>query len=242
MKPVAIFQHDKTQRPGYLLKFLEDRGIPTCIFAPMEGDAVPHRSESFSGLIFLGSNGSVNDPLAWIDRERQLLRDAVLRDVPVLGHCFGGQLLATALGGRVTRNATPCIGWAKLQVTPDWRRWFDGAAEVTAFNWHYETFSIPPGAQRTLFGTHCLNKGFAMGRHLALQCHLEVTEDIVREWCAAGAAELQDHPGVAVQQESQMLFGLHQRVAALHKVAHSVYVHWMAGIPQPQVAHYHGGW
>jgi GMP synthase (glutamine-hydrolysing) len=242
MKPVAIFQHDKTQRPGYLLKFLGERGIPTRLFAPMEGDAVPHRAESFCGLVFLGSNCSVNDPLPWIERERQLVRDAVLRDIPVLGHCFGGQLLATALGGVVSRNAAPCIGWAKLQVTPDSRRWFGGAADVTAFNWHYETFSIPPGAQRTLFGTHCLNKGFAMGKHLAFQCHLEVTEEIVREWCADGAAELLAHPGAAVQQAPQMLFGLPQRVAALHKVAHHVYVHWMAGIPQPKIAHYHGGW
>lgn len=119
----------------------------------------------------LGSNCSVNDPLPWIERERQLVRDALLRDIPVLGHCFGGQLLAIALGGVVSRNAAPCIGWAKLQVTPDSRRWFGGAADVTAFNWHYETFSIPPGAQRTLFGTHCLNKGFAMGKHLAFYSH-----------------------------------------------------------------------
>lgn len=93
MKPVAIFQHDKTQRPGYLLKFPEDRGIPTRIFAPMEGDAVPRRSEAFSGLVFLGRNGSVNDPLLWIDRERQLTRDAMLHCIPVPGYCFGGQLL-----------------------------------------------------------------------------------------------------------------------------------------------------
>jgi len=78
-------------------------------------------------------------------------------------------------------------------------------------------------------------------RHLAFRCHLEVTEDIVREWCRSGAAALHGHPGVAVQQAAQMLFALPQRVAALHKVAHAVYVQWMAGIPQPQVAHHHGG-
>lgn len=64
----------------------------------------------------------------------------------------------------------------------------------------------------------------------------------MREWCADGAHELIAHPGAAVQQAPQMLFGLPQRVAALHKLAHHVYVHWMAGIPQPQIAHYHGGW
>ncbi|MBC8056037.1 MAG: type 1 glutamine amidotransferase [Rhizobiales bacterium] len=242
MKPVAIFQHDKIQRPGYLLSFLQQRGIPTRIIAPMEGDPIPHSAESFSGLIFLGSNGSVNDPLPWIARERLLMQDAVSRDVPILGHCFGGQLLSTALGGRVTRNATPCIGWSKLRVTPDSRHWFGGATEVNAFNWHYETFSIPPGAKRTLFGTHCLNKGFSMGKHLAFQCHLEVTEEIVRDWCAEGHLELETNPGAAVQAESQILFGLPQRVASLHKVAHSVYVQWMAGLPRPQTAHYCGGW
>jgi GMP synthase (glutamine-hydrolysing) len=242
MKPVAIFQHDKTQRPGYLLDFLQQRGIATRLFSPMEGDSVPHRAEAFSGLAFLGSNCSVNDPLPWIAREKALMQDALVHDVPILGHCFGGQLLASTLGAQVTRNATPCIGWAKLRVTPNSRRWFDGASEVTAFNWHYETFAIPRGAQRTLFGMHCLNKGFEIGRHLAFQCHLEVTEEIVREWCAEGGTELITHPCDAVQQEGQILLGLTEKLAALHKVAHSVYVHWLAGLPRPQTAHYHGGW
>jgi len=241
MKPVAIFQHDRTQRPGYLLNFLEQRGIPSQLFFPAEGDRLPQGAADFSGLIFLGSNASVNDPLPWVERELGLMYDAIALDRPILGYCFGGQLLARALGAEVTRNATPCIGWETLRVTPGARHWFGGASEVPAFNWHYETFGIPRGAQRTLFGTRCLNKGFAFGKHLGFQCHLEVTEEIVREWCASGQAEL-EAAGGGVQTQKQILADLPEKLARLHKTAHTVYVMWISGLPWPKIAHSHGGW
>jgi GMP synthase-like glutamine amidotransferase len=66
----------------------------------------------------LGSNHCANEPLPWIDAERCLLQDALAHDVPVLGHCFGAQMLARAMGGRVWRNPCPNIGWSQAWVTP----------------------------------------------------------------------------------------------------------------------------
>jgi len=241
MKPVALLQHDATQRPGVLLEFLSREGIPSVTLHPQDGGFVPRTARDFSGVVLLGSQCSANDALPWIDTEMALVRDAMAHDIPVLGHCFGAQLMARALGARVSRNAWTNIGWSRLHVTPHARHLFD-CADVVAFNWHYETFSIPPGAQRTLFGEHCLNKGFAIGRHLAFQCHFEVTEEIVREWCAQADDELAQAAGPAVQSRQQILARLRDNLPSLHRVARQVYARWATGLARPVAASLHGGW
>ncbi|MET0517623.1 MAG: type 1 glutamine amidotransferase [Burkholderiaceae bacterium] len=230
MRPVAILQHEASQGPGYLLEVLKQQDIRFEIFHPAEGQALPRRVDDYSGLVVLGSNHSVNETLPWIEAELALLRAALAADVPVLGHCFGGQLLARALGARVHRNAWPNIGWSRLWVTPAARSLFGGASQALLFNWHYDTFEIPRGARRLLFGRHCLNKGFALGRNLGFQSHLEVTEESVRAWCRESRQELGRVSGPAVQSEAQMLAGLRERTAELHALAGGVYRQWMASL------------
>ena len=230
MKPIAIFQHDPLQRPGYLLEFLDELAISARVIRPCEGDEVPRSSRFFSGLVILGSDASANEPAAWIDRELRLLGDAAACDIPILGHCFGAQLMARALGATVQKNAFANIGWSNLRLTPAGRSIFGEVSHVHAFNWHYESFAIPQGATRTLFGEHCLNKGFVIGKHLAFQGHFEVTEEIVRGWCKAHSAELAKAHGPAVQHPTEILACLAERVAALHVAARAAYAAWLAPI------------
>ncbi len=242
MRPVAILQHEASQGPGYLLDFLQQQDIPFQIFHPAQGEDLPVRASDHSGLVVLGSNHSVNEDLPWIGQEIALLQAALSRDVPVLGHCFGGQLLARAMGAQVHRNAWPNIGWARLAVMPAARAMFGGATHASLFNWHYDTFEIPRGAARTLFGMHCLNKGFVHGKHLGFQSHLEVTEASVRAWCEESRQELTLAHGPAVQTEAQMLQGLRERTAELHQVARGVYRQWATGLSRPTLVQLHGGW
>ena len=230
MKPIAILQHDPLQRPGYLLQYLDELAIPARVLLPCDGDDVPRSSRFFSGIVTLGSDASANGGSPWIERELRLIGDAIACDVPVLGHCFGGQLMARALGATVHRNAFANIGWANLRITPAGRCIFGDVPQVHAFNWHYDGFTIPAGATRTLFGEHCLNKGFVLGKHLAFQGHFEVTEEIVRSWCAAHREELALARGPAVQHEAEILSGLPERVAAVHVAARSAYATWLAPI------------
>lgn len=232
MRPVLILQHDSTQRPGHLLRHLTQAGLDTCIVMPDHGDAVPRQASDYSGIVLLGSNRSVNEPLGWITDELDLVRRALDAGVPMLGHCFGGQMLARALGARVARAGFANIGWSRLHVTPAGRPLLQ-AREVMAFNWHYETFQIPARAQRLLYGTHCLNKGFAIGPHLAFQCHFEVDESIIRDWCRQSAEELARARGPAAQSPSVILQDLPHRVAALHRVAQRVYSEWTSRLPDP---------
>lgn len=233
MNPIAIFRHAPTEGPGFLAEFLDARGIPWQLIRIDAGDALPDAPQQFSGLVFMGGPMSVNDDLPWIPPVLALIRGAVAADIPVLGHCLGGQLMSKALGGVVTRNPVKEIGWGELVVqdAPEARRWFGDLRCFPGFHWHGETFSIPAGANRILSSAHCPHQAFSLGKHLGFQCHIEMTEAMVREWCAIGTDEVEAaaaSPGV--QETAEILEDLPARVAVLNQIAAAVYARWLAGL------------
>jgi len=176
---------------------------------------------------------SVNDDLPWIPKTLGLIQEAVARGVPVLGHCLGGQLLSRAVGGVVSRAPIKEIGWGEVQVAdnPVAHGWFGPQRNAfVAFHWHGETFSLPRDATPILSSPWCQNQGFALGPHLGLQCHIEMTEELVRTWCQAGAREIERDPSPAVQPVARILEHLESCVAALQAVADTVYARWVAGL------------
>lgn len=194
---------------------------------------MPKDVRRFSGLAFMGGPMSVNDDLPWIGPALELVREAVRKDVPALGHCLGGQLMSKALGGEVTRTRVKEIGWGEVDVADNAvaREWFGALEAFESFHWHGETFSIPPGGTRVLENAHCANQAFALGKHLGMQCHVEMTEPMIRSWCRGGAAEIEaakDSPGV--QSPARIEKNLAARVAALHAVADRVYERWSEGL------------
>jgi GMP synthase-like glutamine amidotransferase len=181
----------------------------------------------------MGGPMSVNDPLPWIAEVCHLIRDAVARDVPVLGHCLGGQLMSKALGGVVTANPATEIGWGDVTIESNdsAQQWF-GAVKQTfrSFHWHSETFSIPPGATRTMASAHCANQGFALGKHFAMQCHVEMTEPLIASWCESGAREIERKKGPAVQSVIEIQSETPRQIDALHRVAEAIYTRWIGGL------------
>jgi hypothetical protein len=141
--------------------------------------------------------------------------------------------LARAMGAQVSRNLCANIGWSPVWVTPPAQQHMGLARQVTIFNWHYDTFEIPVGAVRTMYGSHCLNKGFIRGKQWGFQGHLEVTEESVRNWCAAGRDELLCAHGPAVQSREQILDQLPERIAALRLVADQTYAAWTRQLDRP---------
>jgi GMP synthase-like glutamine amidotransferase len=232
MRPIAIFRHLAIEGPGHLADFLDARGLPWKLIAVDAGAVVPDDVDAYSGLVFMGGPMSVNDELPWIPRSLALIRAAVAQGVPVLGHCLGGQLMAKALGGVVTRNPVKEIGWGPVRVADDpvARLWFGDTDEFDAFHWHGETFSIPEGATRLLSSPHCANQAFALGKHLALQCHVEMTEVMIRTWGGHGAAEIAASGGPAVQSAALMASEASSRLPAMMAVADRLYGHWVEGL------------
>src|SRR3954469_15847498 len=192
MKPVAIFRASSTEGPGYFATSRARRSIDWRLVKLDAGDAVPRDARRFSGLVFMGGPMSVNDELPWIRPALDLVRDAVRKDVPVLGHCLGGQLMARALGGAVRANGVKEIGWGEVRVADNEvaREWLGGLQAFETFQWHGETLSIPPGATRGMNNAHCKNQAFALGRHFRIQGKVGSTLDVINAWSEAGGDEI----------------------------------------------------
>lgn len=234
MKPVAIFRHFHSEGPGYFATFLDRHSIPWQLIRIDQDEPVPSAAEAFSGLVFMGGPMSVNDPLPWVEQSCALIHAAVGAGLPVLGHCLGGQLIARALGAVVTRNPTKEIGWGPVRVMDGGaaQAWFGDLRSFETFHWHGETFAIPAGAARLLESDHCANQAFALGKTFAMQCHVEMTAEMIRQWCRDGAAEIAASGGPAVQSPEAMAADIDRRVAALNAVADRIYANWIAGLPQ----------
>ncbi|HWI37435.1 MAG TPA: type 1 glutamine amidotransferase [Burkholderiales bacterium] len=233
MKPVAIFRMSSTEGPGYFATYLERRSIPWKLVSVDGGDALPRDARKFSGLVFMGGPMSVNDELPWIIPALELIRDAVRKDVPLLGHCLGGQLISKALGGAVRANPVKEIGWGEVRVSDNEvaRDWFGGLQAFESFQWHGETFSIPPGATRVMQNAHCLNQGYALGKHFGMQCHVEMTEELINSWLSSGADEMKAScASPAVQDVDEIQRDVRDRLSRLNDVANRIYDRWTEGL------------
>jgi len=229
MRPLTIFRHIACEGPAYLAEVLERHAIPWRLVRVDAGEAVPDTLDDCSGLVFMGGPMSVNDPLPWIAQELALIRTAQAAEIPVLGHCLGGQLICKALGGTISANPVKEIGWHAVRkcnsAAAD--RWLAGLPdEAILFHWHGETFSIPDGAECLLESEHCPHQAFAIGNTLALQCHVEMQPPMVSEWAALYAHEIQE-TSATVQSAEQMAMDLPARIAEAQRVADVMYQQWL---------------
>jgi GMP synthase-like glutamine amidotransferase len=235
VKPVLVFRYVRTEGPGHFATFLAEHGIAWKLVALDEGDPVPESSRHFAGLGFMGGPMSANDELAWTQPVLALMRDAVERGVPVIGHCLGGQMLARAMGARVRRHDKKEIGWVTLraEATPAAARWLGGVASFSAFEWHEDTFGVPRGAERILTGEYCVNQAYVLdGRHLGMQCHVEVTAEMIDTWCRIGIEDIDQAIGKspAVQDALTIRTLALENLAPLTATASRLYTRWIEGL------------
>lgn len=237
MLPVLVFRFSQIEGPGYLGDFLTREGIFWTQINVDANDAVPDSISGYSGLVLMGGPMSVNDNLPWIAQVIDLIRQAIDKNIPVLGHCLGGQLMSKAMGAQITQNPLKEIGWGKaakvgINPAPGWLGKLPPAFEV--FQWHGETFSIPDGAVRVLESAFCPNQAWLMNdRHLALQCHIEMTAPMIVAWSEAGADEIrQASASPAVQQPAEMQTMMAEKLENLHTVADALYHGWIKGLRQ----------
>jgi len=144
----------------------------------------------YDAVVPFGAVWAVYDDAAigtWIHDEIAFTRQALRLGVPVLGICFGGQMLAAAVGGQVTRAPRPEIGWHTIDTANP------GLIDAGPwFQWHYDRFTVPAGIP-VLARTALANQAFTVGRALGLQFHPEVTQSVLECWLdngGAAAAEL----------------------------------------------------
>jgi GMP synthase-like glutamine amidotransferase len=200
LSPVLVLQLDASDPVGRLGDWLTAAGLELDVRVLTAGDAAPEDLSAHRGLVVLGGSMSANDRApAYLGAVRDLLRQAVVAEVPTLGVCLGGQLLAVANGGRVeTIPDGPEIGaqliakrsaaaddplFGSLPITPD------------VLQWHYDAITaLPPGAVQLASSPACDQQAFRLGRLAwGLQFHIETTPETVRAWATEDALELADY-------------------------------------------------
>jgi GMP synthase-like glutamine amidotransferase len=194
MNPGLVLQHGDWGPPAILGEWAAERGIPLRVH---RADHYPlPELDSPSFVASLGSNYSPTDThVPAVAGELELVSQAVQRGIPVLGLCFGGQVLAKVLGATVERAPEPELGWHRVhsklpEVVP----------EGPWLQWHYDRFTLPPEAQELASSPRAL-QAFARGPHLGVQFHPESTIEIVQEWARLDGERLQalgidDGPGL----------------------------------------------
>ncbi len=189
MKPIICIRHEDSDTLGVALPTLErERGEVRVVDAWDPATEWDGMWKEASGIVVFGGemNADATDHHPYLAHERDLLGTAVDMDVPVLGVCLGGQLLARALGAEVTLAPVRELGFAAIHPTRDAAR--DPLLSVLVdgdqmFEWHKDTFAIPEDAVLLATGDHVPNQAFRYGdRAWGVQFHPEVTASNLDYW------------------------------------------------------------
>ena len=186
---VLILQHEDPTPPGHVTGWLasHDASVETFRIDLEDRDVDP---TDFDLIVSLGSEfAAFDDSKPFVPREARLMSSAVENDVPVLGLCFGGQMLARVLGGEVFRGTVSEIGWLPVRSKDP-----DLVPEGPWFQWHFDSFTVPPGAT-AIAESDVSPQAFVAGKSLGLQFHPEVTTEIMDDWVREYRHEL-DGDGV----------------------------------------------
>ncbi|MFW2372762.1 MAG: type 1 glutamine amidotransferase [Gammaproteobacteria bacterium] len=229
MLPILIACHARCEPPGYLCSYFDSRQVPYKKIHVDEQTLSAIKLSDLSGLILMGGPHSVNDDHPWIVQELELIQQAVADDIPLMGVCFGAQMISKALGGQVSEAPAMETGWHHILL--DRKRLPEGLANklpdsFEVFQWHEDTFSNPQHAIPVFSGSNIENQGYLLGKVLTMQFHLEMTEHMVQEWLARYNDCLPMHI-LSVQSPLEITERLHQRLDNLHAIADKIYDWWL---------------
>ena len=221
---VAVVQFAERDTPGSIPVILRDRSVPFDVIRVDLGQPIPEVG-ALAGLVLLGSSLSVDEPAPWKKPVVSAVEQCFEHDVAVIGHCFGGQLMAKILGARVERCPEPEVGWSRIRSTaPSSVPW---PSEFIALQWHFDGFSTPRGAVPLWRSDAWENQGFSYGKHIAMQFHIEATLCEVQRWCASNQ-DLFERPQAGVQALRQLTELAATAVVDQITVAEQIYGAWLA--------------
>ena len=251
-REVLIFMQMDDVHPGHIVDYLIQHDIPHRLIRVFQ-EPVPEFHDDITGMVFMGGVMSANDDLDWLKRELKLIEKGLEQDIPLMGHCLGGQLISKVCGARIHTNPLPEIGWHRCQLQDNQtaRDWLgdlvarnsrarnstagnmaeaarsDAPETIQMFHWHFETFELPHSAQLLYSSAHCRNQAYVMGDSvLAMQSHVEMTEDMVRSWVQSWETRLPTE-FASVQSAEQILDNLQHNIQELRQVANQLYSRWV---------------
>lgn len=210
---ILFLQHDPLDGPGALLEWAGERGYSVAFCLICKGEALPPL-DSFDLLVSLGGPMGAYEEKKhpWLIVEKAYLREAYAAKKKILGLCLGCQLLADALGGKAFRHTLKEFGWQPIIPTEEGREWLsfeDLESSFRAFQWHGDTYSLPPNAVQLARNNACEQQAFLIGNQvLGLQFHLEWTEAMMRDALADPGVPLNMIPSPTVQTPEEILSDL----------------------------------
>ncbi len=200
MKPVAIIQNCEIESAGNIREYLKENSIPFTETFSFRNQKLPDLNQ-VSAVITLGCPLSVTTYKnhKFLTDLFDFTKQAIKHEKPYLGVCFGGQMLALALGAKVSANRKKEIGTGEIRLTDTGRKdplFKEFEKSFPVFQWHGDTFDIPPGAVNLAESDDCTNQAFRFGKPdrpqlaVGIQFHLEADPHQVPLWCDTYAEEL----------------------------------------------------
>ena len=184
---ILTVKHVLIEGPGITREYFLKKGYDTFTLELERGDKLPVTFKGIEAIVILGGPMNVyeEEKYPFLKEEDTFIKEALSLDIPELGICLGAQLMAKALGGRVTKASREEIGWSTVQLTRDGALdpLFAGMdKELEVFQWHGDEFEVPQNAVLLAESIVC-PQAFRIGqRSYALQFHIEVTPEIIESW------------------------------------------------------------
>jgi GMP synthase (glutamine-hydrolysing) len=202
-RPVLVVESDpKLEGIGRLGEAIDRSGLPSIRARAWIDDVGALSARDYAAIVVMGGEMHARDDerFPYLAREVELLRDAVAHDVPVLGICLGGQLLARSLGADVRPAGALEGGWVPISPMPGRNGGDPVLGHLTeptgVFSWHVDIFDLPDGATQLATGDVTEQQAFRYGRAWGLQFHPEVDGDLFTTWLAA-------HPALEMTDEQK---------------------------------------
>ena len=190
MSEILVIQNTKIEGIGLLGDLLEKDGfaIRTVL---AKSEEIPDMKPG--AIIILGAPESANDDLPYLKKELDLIRDAVKKNIPVLGICLGSQLIAKAFGALVYKGSKKEIGFyndVEFDNTEKSKIFSGIKSPALVFHWHGDTFDLPENATRLAHSKDYQNQAIKIGSAVGVQFHLEVDEPTIKLWLEKSRDEL----------------------------------------------------
>jgi GMP synthase (glutamine-hydrolysing) len=234
-RSAVALRHVAFEDLGLLAPIMEREGWDVS-FCDAPLDDLGHPSIRNADLmIVLGGPIGVyeTDDYPFLTSEIALIEDRLSRDLPTLGICLGGQLMAKALGSRVFKGPVKEIGWGTIRLTEEGMSSCLGdlrGDDAVVLHWHGDTFDLPSDATRLAANENYENQAFAYGRNaLALQFHIEADPRQLEEWYVGHAAEL----AAAKISASDLRVATLRHKEGLAPRADRVFTRWLRQISLP---------
>ena len=192
---ILFVQHVENEGPGIFRQVLHEHTVPFHILETFKAVSFVLPADC-RGVIILGGPMNVDDECDYpfLAEEKAFIRELIRKEIPLLGICLGAQLIAQAAGGRVYKADEKECGWYEVHLTREGAQdflWRGLPESFHVFQWHEDTFSMPPQGKRLVTSAGCPNQGFKIGkRAYGLQFHLEADVTMIDGWLQSAMDDL----------------------------------------------------